>query len=151
MKLEHPRLLVSSFDACFRFYRDVLGFRVTWGEEGNIYAAFTDREGTDATLALFKREKMAEVVGTGDLPPSPPAPFQDRVALVVATDDLDATVERLQAQGIQFLVGPRDYPDWGLRAASLRDPDGNLIELDGHHPRERRTESLRQLAHHYRG
>jgi lactoylglutathione lyase len=151
VKLDHPRLLVANFAECFRFYRDLLGFRVTWGDEGNVYAAFSDREGTDATLALYRRQKMAEVVGTGDLPPAAPSPSQDRVALVVATDDLDAAVERLQAQGVHFLVGPRDFPDWGIRAAYLRDPDGNLIELYGHLPRERWTESLKQQARQYRG
>ena len=34
MKLTHVRLLVNDFDACFRFYRDVMGFQVQWGDEG---------------------------------------------------------------------------------------------------------------------
>ena len=151
MKLDHPRLLVSHFDECFRFYRDVIGFRVTWGEEGNVYAAFSDRAGTDATLALYRRQHMADVVGTGNLPAAAAEPSQDRVALVVAADDLDAAVERLRAQGIGFLAGPRDFPDWGIRAAYLRDPDGNLIELYGHLPRERWTEALKTQAERYRG
>jgi lactoylglutathione lyase len=40
MKLLSVRLLVSDFDSCFRFYRDVMGFRPTWGEEGDGYADF---------------------------------------------------------------------------------------------------------------
>ncbi len=49
--------------------------------------------------------------------------------LIVTVEDVDASVERLQAQGVQFLTDPRDFPGWGIRSAYLRDPDGNLIEL----------------------
>ena len=68
MRLQHPRLLVSKFAECFLFYRDVMGFKVTWGSEDDSYASFTDREGEEATLALFKSQAMAEVVGTAELP-----------------------------------------------------------------------------------
>lgn len=34
----HTRLLVTKFAECFRFYRDVLGFKVTWGKEDERYA-----------------------------------------------------------------------------------------------------------------
>jgi len=30
-----PVLLVTRFDECFRFYRDVMGFSVGWGREGD--------------------------------------------------------------------------------------------------------------------
>ena len=40
MELTHIRLLVKDFDACFRFYRDVMGFRALWGDEGSGYANF---------------------------------------------------------------------------------------------------------------
>lgn len=30
MKLTHTRLLVDDYKACFIFYRDVLGFEVSW-------------------------------------------------------------------------------------------------------------------------
>ncbi len=32
MRLHHVRLLVSDLDASIRFYRDLLGFRLKWGE-----------------------------------------------------------------------------------------------------------------------
>jgi catechol 2,3-dioxygenase-like lactoylglutathione lyase family enzyme len=52
-------------------------------------------------------------------------PNEDHFALAVA--DLDAAAAVLAADGLTFLVEPRDY-DWG-RSAYLRDPDGRLVEL----------------------
>ena len=151
MRLDHPRLLVREFAACFRFYRDMVGFRVTWGHEGDVYAAFSDRDGTECTLALYRREVMAEVVGTAALPGECPTPCQDRVVLAITTDDLDAAVARMESQGVQFVAGPRAYPDWGMRGAHLRDPDGNLIELIGYLPREEWSRSLEERSLKYRG
>ncbi len=125
MRLYSVRLLVGDFDACFRFYRDVIGLEPVWGEEGGRYADFKADDG--ALLALFKRELMAAAVGTQDLPSS--IPSQDRAAVVLQVNDLDKTVSRLRAKGAVFITAPADYPAWTIRAAHLRDPDGNLIEL----------------------
>ena len=68
MWLRQTRLLVTNFDDCFRFYRDDLGFRVIWGEEGGGYASFSNPNDNAPILALFKRDLMAEVIHTTDLP-----------------------------------------------------------------------------------
>ncbi len=147
MRVEHTRLLVSNFGACFRFYRDVMGLTVTWGDEEDSYASFTDREGNGPTLALFRRQAMAEVIGTAKLPPD--AFCQDRFMLIVQVDDVDDTVEELGDRGVQFELGPQDFPDWGIRSAYLRDPDGNLIELSGALDPEKWSEGLRAAAEKY--
>ena len=67
MKFDRPRLLIANFPECFRFYRDLMGLEVTWGDENDSYASFTDGEGDENVLALFKRQAMAEVVGTSEL------------------------------------------------------------------------------------
>jgi catechol 2,3-dioxygenase-like lactoylglutathione lyase family enzyme len=38
MRLTHIRLLVADYLACFRFYRDVMGLAVAWGDENGPYA-----------------------------------------------------------------------------------------------------------------
>jgi len=136
MQLNSVRLLVDRFDACFRFYRDVLGLEPVWGEEGGRYADFKAGDGT--LIALFRRALMAEAVGTENLPAD--APAQDRAALVLQVEDLDAAVPALRDNGAVFITEPKDYPAWTIRAAHLRDPDGNLIELFAPLPRERWTE-----------
>ncbi|MGB6836799.1 MAG: VOC family protein [Dehalococcoidia bacterium] len=124
LRLTHVRLLVKDFAACFRFYRDVLGFEVLWGEEKGRYADF--RAG-DAIVALYKRGLMAEAVGEAEKPSE--AEAQDRAALIFAVEDVDATYESLKTKGVTFVTEPTDRPDWGIRAAHFRDPDGNLLEI----------------------
>jgi lactoylglutathione lyase len=123
-RLTHVRLLVTDFPACFRFYRDVLGFEALWGEEGGRYADF---KVGDAIVALYDRRLMAEAVGTAGKPVEVEA--QDRVLLVFAVEDVDAAYDQLKARGIKFVTEPQDRPDWGIRTAHFRDPDGNLIEI----------------------
>jgi len=125
LRLTHVRLLVKDFAACFRFYRDVLGFEVLWGEEEGRYADF--RAG-DAIVALYKRGLMAEAVGEAEKPSE--AEAQDRAALIFAVEDVDATYESLKMKGVTFVAEPMDRPDWGIRAAHFRDPDGNLLEIN---------------------
>ncbi len=116
MKLTHVRLLVDDYGACFRFYRDVLGLRATFGDEGGGYANF---DTGDATLAIFDRREQAEVVDV--------APRGDGALVVLRVGDVDAEAERLRPH---IVAGPQDRPDWGIRVAYLRDPAGHLIELN---------------------
>ena len=141
MRLYSVRLLVEDFDACFRFYRDTLALEPVWGEEGGRYADFKVGQGT--LLALFKRDLMATTVGTQRLPSD--APAQDRATIVLQTDNLDSMVSSLLAKGVTFVTGPKDYPAWTIRAAHLRDPDGNLIELFMPLPKEQWTEEAREV------
>ena len=142
MRMDYVRLLVTNFDACFRFYRDVMGFKVTWGEEGNTYGSFSVGEGT--ALALFRRQAMAKIIGTTDLPVD--AVSQDRIMLIFGVENLDATVKKLREQGAQFVTEPEDQPNWGIRTAHLRDPDGNLIEINSPMPTTEWSEELRKEA-----
>lgn len=129
MYLSHSRLLVHKFAECFLFYRDVMGFKVLWGNENDTYASFTMRDEKTPSLALFGRDEMAEAVGTAGLPAG--AVCQDRMVLIVEAGDVDAAFAQLTARGAEPVVKPADYAGWGIRAAYIRDPDGNLIELSG--------------------
>lgn len=145
MKLTHVRLLVNDFDTCFRFYRDVMGFEVQWGAEGSGYADFRGRG--EAMVALFSRQGVAATLGIGELPPE--AGCQDRAMLVFEAADLDSTVEALIARGADFVAGLQDRPDWGIRTAHLRDPEGNLIELNSPLLQSQWSDELADEAAHY--
>jgi lactoylglutathione lyase len=146
MRFTHTRLLVANFDDCFRFYRDVMGFEVKWGAEDEGYADLQSKDG--ATISLFQREVMSEALGTLNLPYE--ADIQDRFALIIETDDLEATMTQLRQKGVVFAVQAQDHPDWGIRTAYLRDPDGNLIEINSPMPRSEWSEELREEAGKYK-
>lgn len=125
IKFTHARLLVSDYRACFRFYRDVLGFEVLWGDEEGGYADFKTGE---VSIALFGRQDMADAVGAGQKPARVDA--QDRAALIFAVKSVDEAYRVLGEKGVEVVAGPVDRPDWGIRTAHFRDPDGNLIEIN---------------------
>ena len=119
----HARLLVKDYQACLRFYRDILEFEVTW-DDGD-YASFQDGS---LHLAIFKRDMQAEAIdNTGQVRY---AECQDKLALIFEVSDVDAYYQHLTNKGVQFVKEPLDYPGWGIRAAYFRDPDGNLIEIN---------------------
>jgi lactoylglutathione lyase len=127
-KLTFVRLLVDDYRACFRFYRDVMGFPVTFGDEEGAYADFD--AGADLSLALFVRQYQTDHVG------APAAASGDKVAIIFEVEDVDAAIEELRGRGAPVSAEPADRADWGSRVGYVRDPDGTLIELNQPLPQE---------------
>jgi extradiol dioxygenase family protein len=53
------------------------------------------------------------------------------MALHIPTEAWDDTMAGIEARGIEFLLPPSERLDFGkpVRAAFIRDPAGNVIEL----------------------
>ncbi|MFI8916288.1 VOC family protein [Streptomyces sp. NPDC053513] len=135
MHAPYPRLLVTRFADCFRFYAAVLpplaGADLDKGGPDGPYANWeADGRGV---LVLFDRAAMASVLGTGDLP-ARPEPAQDAAMLVLRVDDVHGALALCLASGGTPVLGATDRPEWGpgLRTAHLRDPEGRLIELQSY-------------------
>jgi predicted enzyme related to lactoylglutathione lyase len=94
------------------FYRDVLGLTVAIDSPGFVLLG---KPGTPA-LALGTH---SEVRGRN----ADPA----RHMVGLTSDDVDADWKRLKDAGVEFIENPTDYGD--VRLATLKDPDGNLIQL----------------------
>jgi lactoylglutathione lyase len=123
MKLTHIRLLANDIEGLRAFYKDKLGFKETLAVVEGIYYEF---EAGDCILALYKRELMESVAG---VPMASDKPV-DKVALTFNVDDVDATYTELRGKGVAFTTEPHDQEAWVLRVAHLRDPEGNLIEIN---------------------
>ncbi|MBD0386514.1 MAG: VOC family protein [Nostoc sp. C3-bin3] len=124
LQLTHLRLLVSNYKDSFLFYRDLLKFDVDWGDEDSGYAEFNTGY---LKLGLFKQELMAQVVPRVEQPSY--IVNRDKIALIFAVDNVDEVYEQVKNQNAIVVTEPKDRPDWGIRTAHFRDPDGNLIEI----------------------
>lgn len=119
MHLSQIRLIVTDFAATARYYRDVIGLRPQVEPIQPPYIAFKPDEGS--TLALHDRAALAAVLG-------PALRRDDRSLVSLRVDDLDEYVRAVTARGAALVAGPLAQSE-RVRAAYLRDPDGNLIEI----------------------
>ncbi|MEU8176245.1 VOC family protein [Microbispora hainanensis] len=126
----YPRVLASRFAECFRFYDGLLtavaGAHLVKGAETGPYANW-DRD-DEAVLALLDREMLAKVIGV-DLDGG-----HDGTMLVLTVNDVDQAAAVGAANGGRIVAPPSPRPEWGptCRTAHLRDPDGNLLELQSY-------------------
>lgn len=121
MEISQVRLIVRDFARVYRFYRDVLGLKPQIDSEQGPYAKFELPEGK-AAIALHARDDLERAIGPLE------APAGVRSLVVLHVPDVDATVAEWQARGAEFSHEPRN--EWGrLRVAYLKDPEGNLLEL----------------------
>ncbi|MEV6835503.1 VOC family protein [Streptomyces sp. NPDC051133] len=122
MELAQVRLLVTDFAACYRFYADVLGLKPQSGATGGPYEKFSPHTGS-AGIALQDRAMMAQILRELE-----EAATGHRSLVVLRVDDLDAYCAEITARGATLLHGPAPMTD-RMRVAHLRDPEGNLVEL----------------------
>ena len=101
------------------------GISGVMGDENGTYVDF---DVDDHKLAMFLRGPMAEAIGAAQ--PEPKSDGQDYVCLVFAVEDVDREYNSLVEKGISPLNKPHDRKDWGISCFHLRDPDGNLIEIN---------------------
>jgi catechol 2,3-dioxygenase-like lactoylglutathione lyase family enzyme len=117
-------------DASLAFYRDVLGFEVR-GDVGQgtmrwITVGPPGQPGTSILLAPpaadpgitdEERRAIAEMMAKGTYG-----------WIMLATEDLDGTFERVQAGDAEVVQEPTEQP-WGTRDCAFRDPAGNLVRI----------------------
>ena len=124
-KYEFTRLLVTNFKECFRFYRNVMGFKVNFGTEDDTYADF---EIGAVNISLFDKAEMSATLGTSAKPVH--AEVQDTICLTFSVESVDEFCKHLKEKGLSLLTEPADHEDWGIRTVHFRDPDGHLIEIN---------------------
>lgn len=104
-----PSVPVADMDRALAFYRDVLGFAVTF-TNGNPICFAALKQG-DAELHL-------------GVQPAKAGSFHAHLMI----DELDPIYERLQQAGTTIKQPPKRQP-WGLRDIVIADPDGNTFEI----------------------
>ena len=117
-------------EAALAFYRDTLGFelRKDVGYEGLRWLTVGPVGQPDTSVVLHppavdpgitdeERRTIVEMMAKGTYG-----------GILLATHDLDATFERVQAGDAEIVQEPTEQP-YGVRDCAVRDPAGNLIRI----------------------
>ena len=124
MKLDGFGLLVNDMPTMVRFYRDVLGFEITEGENAvNVYLI------KDGTLFMLYERKNFEKMTSRKYEYLKGFNGHFEIALYVDTfDEVDLEYARSIEKGARSILEPTTEP-WGQRTCYIADPEGNLIEI----------------------
>src|SRR5690554_1462153 len=117
-------------EASLAFYRDVLGFEVRndVGYQGKRWITVGPAGQPDTSIVLHPPE------ATPGLTDDERRTIQEMLAkgsyfgINLATPDLDATFERLQASDAEVVQEPTNQP-YGVRDCAFRDPAGNMLRI----------------------
>ncbi len=117
-------------EAALAFYRDSLGWEVRndVGYEGMRWITVGPAEQPGTSVVLYpptatpgitedEQRLIAEMMAKGTY-----------ASINLASDELDATFDRLQATGAEVVQEPTDQP-YGVRDCAFRDPAGNLLRI----------------------
>jgi len=120
----------SDPDASLAFYRDTLGFEVRndVGYNGMRWITVGPADQPGTSIVLFppaaspgvtdeEKRTIAEMMAKGTY-----------AIMLLATPNLDATFERIQASGAEIVEEPTMQP-YGVRDCAVRDPAGNLLRV----------------------
>ena len=131
LKIHSAFLPHDDRDAAVAFYCDTLGFelRNDVGYNGMHWLTVGPPDQPDVNLVLFppgadpgvtddERRTITEMMAKGTY-----------AMLTLATDDLDALFEKLQASDAEVMQEPTDQ-HYGVRDCAFRDPSGNMIRID---------------------
>lgn len=124
----YPRVIVDDFARAFRFYEAVLpallGAELIKGTAEGPYANWDVAD--QAVLVIIHRSLLggtAESAGPGD-----------RTMFTSRVESVDEAYALCLEHGGTPVSAPVDRPEWGpnLRTAHVRDPEGNLWELQSY-------------------
>jgi lactoylglutathione lyase len=115
-------LYTRDIEAGIRFYRDLLGFEETFRTPKTGTPTHVELNLNGFGVGLGTVEAAKRVHGVDAQPGSP------AMVLVVWTKNVDHAFEELKTAGVTVVQPPHDTGN-NNRAALLRDPDGNLVEV----------------------
>jgi len=117
-------------EASLKFYRDILGFelRNDVGYNGMRWLTMGPADQPNTNIVLFppaatpginedERRTISEMMAKGTF-----------AMMLLATRNVDATFERVQAHDVEVVQEPTDQP-YGVRDCAVRDPAGNLLRI----------------------
>jgi catechol 2,3-dioxygenase-like lactoylglutathione lyase family enzyme len=128
MHLERIAIIVEDYDAAIRFFVGSLGFELVEDSPSLTNDGRPKRwvvvrpPGGETTILLAQADGDRQAAAIGDQ-------WAGRVGLFLRVDDFEASFNRMQQAGVEFVTEPRDEA-YG-RVAVFRDISGNRWDLLG--------------------
>jgi catechol 2,3-dioxygenase-like lactoylglutathione lyase family enzyme len=123
------RLNVENYIDCKLFYQNILGFEVSSADDDEEYA---ELDAGATKITLLNRARLKDYIDS--IESATYDRHDAKMILTFAVLDLDDTISQLKAKGVAIFSSPWQFSDDGLMggvlSACIRDPDGNLIELE---------------------
>jgi catechol 2,3-dioxygenase-like lactoylglutathione lyase family enzyme len=125
----YTRLNVRDYAACKLFYQDVLGLKVSMANDAQEYTEF-DAGATKITI--LNRARLKDYIDS--IKTVTYAPEDTKVVLTFTVPNLDEAIAHLKSKGVSIFSSPWQFSEDGITggaiSACVRDPDGNLVELE---------------------
>lgn len=131
--IDHIGIMTNDLQKSVKFYTDVLGFSIAMKmemAEAGLSAVFVEKAGSKIEIMECRgrnaprRSKGVEIAIGGHS-----IPINDHITFSV--DNIEDTVTEFKEKGVVFNLEPMEL-EGGMKLASLKDPDGVLIELIEH-------------------
>ena len=140
LNLHHAGIQVADLERSIRFYRDILGFELSfqWNPQAEYIrtvVGYPDADIHAAVLRLPGANVFLEILEYRNVEK---APIDTRTAnpgtahIAFLTDDCDGLYAELKAKGVESVsepVTPSIGPNKGGRAVYMIDPDGIRVEF----------------------
>jgi catechol 2,3-dioxygenase-like lactoylglutathione lyase family enzyme len=125
----YTRLNVRDYAACKLFYQDVLGLKVSMANDAQEYTEF-DAGATKITI--LNRSRLKDYIDS--IETATYDPNDAKMMLTFTVPNLDEAIAHLQSKRVSIVSSPSQFSEDGITggaiSACVRDPDGNLIELE---------------------
>jgi catechol 2,3-dioxygenase-like lactoylglutathione lyase family enzyme len=113
-----PLIVVDDIERSRHFYEQLLGQKVKFDFGENVQFA--------GDFAIHLKAHFQSLLGNvTQYPVTRKAHWGE---LYFETDELEASLQILQAAGVEFIHAIRERP-WGQRMLSIYDPDGHIVEI----------------------
>jgi catechol 2,3-dioxygenase-like lactoylglutathione lyase family enzyme len=135
--VHHTAISTPDIERLLGFYRDIVGFEVTWDTSWEAGSDAADEilrlKGSAARLVMLRAGnvylELFQYESPTPKPGDPDRPVCDHGITHICLDvvNVDEEYERLSAAGMVFHCPPQDVYD--VRTTYGRDPDGNALEI----------------------
>jgi catechol 2,3-dioxygenase-like lactoylglutathione lyase family enzyme len=136
-EIRHTGIVVSDMERSLKFYRDLLGLKVSvdFCEKGNYIDNVVGLQDTELRMVKLTTDDGSMIELMQFLSHPVESPLKNKIYdlgcshVAFTVDDLDKEYQKLMDNGISFNCSPIISPDGYAKVTYCHDPDGISIEL----------------------